>query len=245
MTDTPTKITLSENQVEGLTYMEQCYFLHGSLPTDEQLADVVGVTVQTVKNWWKNDSFQLVLRQKGLPVDERLSGKKREVLTPEQLAVANMVLNLQDRRSLREKLEQAGVTPQKYQAWRRDPTFMEYMQKRAQALFSAGSDSAYMNLMKNVEGGSLDAAKLFFEMTGIYNPKISVELNVDAVMVRVIEIIQRRVKDPAILEAIASDLDLLLSGAPVPEPARELPPVIDVESTEVPVPRPASPEFSL
>lgn len=234
MTDTPTKIVLSENQVEALTYIEQCYFLHGSMPTDEALSDVIGVGVQTVKSWWKNDSFQLVLRQKGLPVDERLTGKRREILSPEQLAVANKVLNLQDRRSLREKLEESGVTVQKYQVWRRDPTFMEYMKKRAEALYSDGQDSAYMNLMKNVEGGSLDAAKLFFEMTGIYNPKISVELNVDAVMVRVIEIIQRRVKDPATLEAIASDIDALVSGRPVPEPTRELPPAIEVEGTEVP-----------
>lgn len=232
MSDQPVKITLSESQVEGITYIEQCYFIHGTLPTDEAMADVIGVSVPTVKSWWKNDSFQLVLRQKGLPVDERISGRRREVLTPEQLAVANKVLNLQDRRSLREKLEETGVSVQKYQIWRRNPTFMAYMQKRAEALFSDGKDSAYMNLMKNVEGGSLDAAKLFFEMTGIYNPKISVELNVDAIMVRVIEIIQRRVKDPATLEAIASDIDALVSGQSAPIDSRALP-VLDVPSTEV------------
>jgi hypothetical protein len=232
LTDTPTqKITLSENQVEALTYIEQCYFLHGTLPTNEQLSDVIGVTVQTIKNWWKNDSFQLVLRNKGLPVGGETQSKK-EVLTPEQLAVANKVLNLQDRRSLREKLEEAGVTPQKYQVWRRDPTFNEYMRKRAESLFSGGSDAEYLYLMKNVEGGSLEAAKLYFEMTGIYNPKISLELNVDRVMVGVIEIIQRRVKDPAILEAIASDIEALVSGRPTGLDAQDALPAV-IEAREV------------
>ena len=238
MSDTQ-KIVLSENQVEALTYIEQCYFLQGDMPADEKLADVIGVGISTVKSWWKNDSFQTVLRAKGLPVEDRISGKSREVLLPEQLAVANKVLNLQDRRSLREKLEESGITSQKYQAWRRDPVFQRYMQKRAESMFSSGSDAAYVNLMKNVEGGSLDAAKLFFEMTGIYNPKISVELNVDTVMAGVIEIIQRRVKDPATMEAIALDIEALISG----QPAREI--VESVIEVQEPAPAPVLPSLSV
>lgn len=213
------------------------------MPTDDVLSDVIGVSLQTVKSWWKNDGFQTVLRNRGLPVDDRISGKKREVLLPQQLAVANMVLNLQDRRSLREKLESAGVSPQKYQAWRRDPVFNEYMTKRAQALYSQGEDSAYLALMRNVEGGSLEATKFYFEMTGVYNPKIQLELNVDRVMVGVIEIIQRRVKDPAILEAIAGDIEALVSGRPtsLDMPQEALPAVIEAKEVETP----SAPVFQL
>lgn len=236
-------IRLSQNQVEAITYIEQAYFVHGSIPTDDVLADTLGVTKTTVAKWWNSDDFVKVLNHKGLPVSERLTGKKTEVLSAQQLAVANMMLNLQDRRSTREKLESVGVTPQKYQVWRRDPTFMEYMKKRAESLYTNGDDSAYLNLMKNVEGGDLNAAKLFFEMRNIYNPKVSVELNVDMVLVRVIEIIQKHVKDPAILEAIAWELESLGGGAQSRETAASH--VIEAQAVPVETDRPKPISLSL
>jgi hypothetical protein len=244
------EIRLSQNQVEGITYIEQVYLLRGEIPTDASISDVLGVAESTVKKWWQNESFQTVLRNKAIPIEEKLGLKKREILSPEQLAVANMVLNLQDKRSLREKLETASVSPQKYQAWRRDPIFMGYIKQRAEAMFTDGYDIAYMNVLKNMEGGDLNASKFFFEMTGVYNPKVTVDLNVDSVMVRVIEIIQRHVKDPDTIEAIAWEIEEL-GGGKRPEAQviipRELPPVVEVqEVTEKSQPEPArSPVFTL
>lgn len=229
----PEDIKISESQSVGLSLIEQQYWLSGQVPTYEEIADKVGVTVGTVENWFKrNESFRFVLRSKGFPLPE---DQKTGVLTPQQLMVTNMLLNLADKRSQREKLEVAGVSAQQYQMWRRDPNFMSYMQERARIMFKDASDVAAMTVLKNMEAGDLNAARFFYELTGVYNPRVQVDVNVDSIMSRVVEIIQKHVRDPQVMLAIAEDLDRLAGGtkpnlAPAID-ATAVPLVLDVSAS--------------
>lgn len=203
----PKHITLNEKQVECLTYIEQQFFLEGAMPTVDAIAAVFGVNKATIKRWLKSPEFDYILRTKGI-INSNTDG----VLTAPQMMIINMLLNIGDKRSEREKCELAGITPQKLAVWRRDAQFIGYMQKRAEKMFKDSDDIAYLNVIKNVQGGDLSAAKFYFEMTGKYQPSVRMDVNVDMILARIIEILQVRVKDPATLELIANDFDMLMGG---------------------------------
>ncbi len=203
----PTDIKLTERQAEALTFIEQIYFLEGGLPTIDRLADIFGVSKQTAKKWMDSPEFKYILGAKGM-----LGPKTAGVLTAPQMMIINALLNLGDRRSEREKCESCGISPQQLAAWRRDKAFIEYMQKRAESMFKNSDDIAYINIIRGMQGGDLAAAKFYLEMTGKYQPSMRMDVNVDMILARVIEILQVRVKDPAVLEAIANDFESLMSN---------------------------------
>jgi Helix-turn-helix of insertion element transposase len=226
-------MAVSESKVRALSYIEQVYWETGTVPTDSKLADVVGVSVDTVRKYYKDDKFREALRRRGVSLDV-VDAEDDPVLTIQQLDAANLLLNTYDKRSMREKLEEIGISTQQLNAWMRDPKFSTYIRKRAEAKFASADSTAYMTLLKGMESGDLRATQLFLEMRGIYNPRVQVDVNVDGVLVRVVEIIAKHVKDPAILANIAQDIELLAGGPAQPTYVPELPTqVADIVDAEV------------
>jgi transposase len=214
----PANIKLTERQAEVITYMEQEYFLSGMLPTVDKIAEIFGNSKSTIKKWLESPEFDFILRSKGV-----IRSTPTGVLTAPQMMMVNMLLNIADKRSDREKCELAGITLQQLSAWRKDPTFIAYLQKRAEAMFKDSDDIAYMNVIKNMQGGDLSASKFYFEMTGKYQPSVRHDVNIDMVAVRLIEILQVHVKDPDVLEAIASDFEALLAPTKTATSINDLP----------------------
>lgn len=209
-------MSLSDSMIDVLTYIEQIWWEDNkAVPTDEKIAEATGVGLQTIKGYWKNSDFRAALNARGVTfANEADSGK---ALTYAQLQVANMLMNIMDKRSLREKLQAAqlpGVTPAQVGAWMRQPAFQEHLRRRAQVLYDDADVSANMALVKAIDAGDLKAVQLFLEMTGRYTPRSTVDVNIHAVLARVVEIVSIHVRDPAILEAIAHDMENLELGKP-------------------------------
>lgn len=209
-------MSLSNEMIDVLTFIEQIWWENNqTVPTDEKIAEATGVGLQTVKNYWKNSDFRAALNVRGVSFANELSAGK--ALTYAQLQVANMLMNIMDKRSLREKLQTAqlpGVTPAQVGAWMRQPAFQEHLRRRAQDLYEGADVSANIALVKAIDSGDLKAVQLFMEMTGRYTPRSTVDVNIHAVLARVVEIVSMHVRDPAILEAIAVDMEALELGKP-------------------------------
>lgn len=219
-------VKLSESQVNGIAYIEQTWWTTGAIPTQEKVAETLGVTVNTVKKWFSDEDFRNALITRGVSLDTE---RDSALLTILQLTVANAILNFHDKRSLREKLSECGVNTQQYHAWMRTPAFRKYVENRAKEMFQSSDHLAYAALVDSVESKDQQALKLYFEMRGIYNPRVQVDVNVDMVLTRVVEIVAKHVKDPAILEAIARDIEYIDQ----PPPLQELPQAVDANSTEL------------
>jgi hypothetical protein len=209
-------MSLSDSMIDVLTYIEQVWWEDNkSVPTDEKIAEATGVGLQTIKGYWKDSNFRAALNARGVTfVNEMTSGK---ALSYAQLQVANMLMNIMDKRSLREKLQAAnlpGVTPAQVGAWMRQPAFQAHLRRRAQVLYDDADVSANLALVKAIDAGDLKAVQLFLEMTGRYTPRSTVDVNIHAVLARVVEIVSIHVRDPAILEAIAHDMENLELGKP-------------------------------
>lgn len=201
-------IQLTNGQLRALTYIEQVFWEHGSIPTVEKISEATGVSEHSIKEYWKVDNFRKALGIRGVDFNPERSN---HVLTATQLALANMLMNTTDQRSTREKLKEINVSTQQYNAWLRQAAFRDHLAKRGEELFKSSDHVAYKSLTSAVGAGDVTALKLFFEMRGIYNPKVDVNVNVTTLLIQVVEIIARHVTDPLTLSNIADDLESISS----------------------------------
>lgn len=207
-------MTLTVKQYDVLNYIEQEYLLEGYVPTKEQVVAKRICSAQFYDACYKNREFREALNVRGISLAGITPGS--EALSPEQLAVANVLLDRFDNRSRKKKLADMGVNTQTLNGWMRDPAFRSYYTRRAEGIFGDVVPEARLALMDNVEKGDFNSIKLALEMTGTYSTKTVGELNVDFLMMKVIEAIQKHVHDAATLEAIAGELGALAPSTPAP-----------------------------
>lgn len=227
-------LTYTEKQYSAILFMQQTYNSSGHLPTAELIAEKVGATVTTVKGWLELKKFQIAMERLDIPWYDKADGS----LTALQLAVVEIMLNLSDRRSEREKCQEAGITVAKYNAWLRDPAFAEYVNARARRMFGeVGEGMAYTTILRNMRNGDMSATKIYLEMTGKYMPSIRQHntVNLEGFVAQLVELLQRRLQgQPELMEQLARDLENLLQGRPIdfdslPPQVRDIIPVPSIE----------------
>ena len=202
------KPKLTKDEVKVLTYTEQVFWETGLLPTAEKVADALGIDVLVVRRANRNETLRCALARRGIDLDLTVT-RTGKALLPVQIIAANMMLNLMDKRSVREKLEEIKISQQQFNAWMRQPQFQEFMRRRSEALFSSSDHVAYRALLENVADNDNKALEMFFTMRGKLRTQVDVNINVDVVVRQLVEIITKHVKDPVILEAIASEIEEL------------------------------------
>lgn len=127
-------------------------------------------------------------------------------LLPQQIAAVQLILNNMDRRTPWNKLQDMGVTKLQWQGWMQNDTFKRYYESQAAKLFLNGLPTAHEALMRQVSAGSVPAIKLFYDKFGFgADMQQGQQQDVNVVLGRLIEVIQRNVSDPKVLEAIARD----------------------------------------
>lgn len=200
MTEVEKALTSKDHEL--LTFIEQEYLLHGMVPTKE--ATVTRGVCSAVKYdaFFANPLARKALLVRGISLTPNATG----VLTPEQLASANLMLDLRDNRSQRNKLKDLGVPTQKWEAWLRDPAFQSYLQQRAENLLGDNLHESHLALVDRVRSGDVNAIKYYNEITGRYIPASTAKVDVNAVLMRVLEIIQKYVRDPEVLSGMAEEL---------------------------------------
>lgn len=207
---------LTTTEVRVLNYVEQVFWETGLCPTPERVAEDLSTSAGSVRKAYSNEVIRTQLAARGIdPEGLTTVGKviqETKALSPQQIVCANMMLNLHDKRSEREKLGLLGISSQQYHAWLRQPQFVEFLRKRGEALFSSSDFEAYKSLVRNVKAGDNKALELFFEMRGIYRKSLDININIESVLTRVVEVISIHVKDPKVLNAIANDLDNIIEA---------------------------------
>jgi len=131
-------------------------------------------------------------------------GMSKDTLHPQAFILAQTLLSTSDRRSLRVKLKEAGLTMRQYEILKRNPKFLEYMRKEATRRFGDADIEADLQLVKNIEEGDLRAIQYYNEMTG--RARSPEAVNVMKVLATVMEILVQHV-DPETLRIIATQLE--------------------------------------
>jgi hypothetical protein len=231
---------LRDIQIKIVNYYEQWYHskddINEKVPDYEVMAKELNIKVADIFTWLRVNSTIEALDKRGISLPGDILG-----LTTEQLAVANILLDISDHRPQNKKLKELGISPLRYQGWMNQPKFQQYIRGRSEALLGNSIHEAHAALLQNVQRGDYQSLKFYYEMTGRWSSKTVGDLNVQFIMLKIIESIQRHVKDPDTIQAIANDLNELMPSPvgihnsialPLPEtvPIRDINPAKEIVS---------------
>lgn len=197
---------MTHAEQQALHYIEQTYQYTRTFPKTEILEKRFAPF--TLRGAMRKSSFVNGLVNRGIP----LPMAEHEYLSPLQVAAVTSILNWDDKRSRASKLKELGVTTAQWSGWLRSKKFKEYLNSISSENFEEAVDHAHEGLMRAVDKGNTEAIKYFMEVTGRYSASNAEIQNFKIVLARVIESIQRHIKDPAIIAAISSDFNLIMNG---------------------------------
>lgn len=154
-------------------------------------------------------------------------------LTEAQIAAAITVMNFADVRSSKEKLDQLGVNPSQYDAWLKDPQFKNLVDSLADQNLANIRPAAIGEFTKLINKGDWNAIKYWFETTGELQKQEGPD--VEFILKAFVEIIQKHVKDPDTINAIAEELQRVTSNRTLEAAANNMleANVINAESYDV------------
>jgi len=182
-------------------FHEQTFYRTGQLPTSSEVEEMFSVELAALDLEYYEIQPTIVkwTQDTGL-LEQDLNG----FLEPKQFLLAQMFLNTDDRRSIRQKLKEANVPVGTWNNWKKSPVFMRYLRTEAQRRFGDADVSADLELIKAIDDGSLEAIKYYNQMSGRYTSPEAV--NVAKVLATMMEILVTYVT-PDVLQKIAGEIE--------------------------------------
>ena len=128
-----------------------------------------------------------------------------DFLSPKQQGAIALITNFHDKRSKEVKLAMLGCSLEEYNGWMNDPTFKSALNARTDEILNHINVDANVGLAQLVQANDFRAIKFYFEITGQASSPEAI--NVKQTMQILIEAVQKHVKDPSVLQAIAAEVN--------------------------------------
>jgi glutathione peroxidase-family protein len=203
---------LTKVEKEIINYYEIEWHLRHRVPTIEQVTTQVKkkfpqVTQISINYYLSKERRNVAkaLEKRGIPWQQH----SQEELTASQVAAAVTVMNFVDKRPVAEKLDQLGINETQYYAWLNDPQFKTMVDNLADQNLANIRPTAIAEFTKKINSGDWNAIKFWLETTGELGGTSNTQIEDKITMF--IEIVQRHVKDPEVMAAIAADI-IAVSG---------------------------------
>ncbi len=194
------EITREERKL--VDFYELQWHMGKRIPTVTETAKYLEAKVTEVNYWLTRKCVQTALKTRGIPWQQTA----RDSLSEQQIAAAVTVMNFIDQRSIEDKLDQLGIQPATYYAWQQNPQFKSFLAELANNNLGNIRPTAITELGKKVAEGNMQAIKYYLDASG---DLVNNDAPASEILLRmVIEIIQKHVKDPRIITAIAQDISL-------------------------------------
>lgn len=196
-----------------INFYELSYFGSQKIPTTTEVIEYVNrkfekegkkhrLTYSALNYYMQRAVFIRALEKRGIPFRQHT----QEELTPQQQAAALTVMNFADQRTNKEKLDQLGINEAQYYAWLNDPAFKALCAELEQNNKQNIRPIAVTEFAKKIHGGDWQAIKYYLEITGAAQDNETPQT--EQLLRTLIEVIQKHVKDPAVISAIAQDIKL-------------------------------------
>jgi hypothetical protein len=208
------KAALTYTEKELIDFYELEWHLRHRVPTVDDVVAHINrkhekegkhgrVKLTSVNYYLQRAPVMNALKKRGIPFEQHTQSD----LTSTQIAAATTVMNFADTRSNDEKLDQLGIKPSQYFAWLNDPQFKNLVDSLATQNLKNIKPEALTEFSKKIHQGDWQAIKYYLDVTGAVQ---SDELPPAAQMLRmIIEVVQKHVKEPQVMMAIAQDLMLV------------------------------------
>lgn len=178
-------------------WVETFWHRHKRYPTDTELAAEFNFSAGDLEKLHASKFYRICLEDRGIRIRE---GR----LTDRQVSAITVLSNIHDTRSNTVKLAGLGITPEEYYGWQQDPKFNAELNARTEDVLGNIYPDAVNALGKQVKNGNIGAIKFYFEITG--RTQSEEVANMKMFMMRVLEAVQKHVKDPSVLEAIGEEI---------------------------------------
>lgn len=196
----PKRTPMTHEMLVGLSRIEQDWHRYGEFRVPP------GFDLEAA---YANESFRYGLKVRGIQAPKSVTSVG---LTEEQTAAILTVLNWDDKRTRARKLQELGIKTATWNGWMKQPEFRDYVMNLTVNQMQDALPVAHESLVKAMEKGSTEAIKFYMELTGRHTGDASTMQNVKMVITRLIESIQRNVKDPEVLGNIQRDFEMILKG---------------------------------
>lgn len=199
------KYALAPVEKALINYYELCWFTKNSVPTVEEVFEFLrkkrsNLRFTSVQYYLNRAPVRKALKDRGIPFEQHT----RDELTGQQQAAALTVMNFADGRSVAEKLDQIGVLPATYYAWLNDPQFKNLVDSLSEQNLNNIKPTVVAEFTKLINKGDWQALKYYMDNTGtLTNGQVAPN---EQLLRMIIEIIQKHIKDPNTMMAIATDL---------------------------------------
>lgn len=192
---------ISDQFMEMVFYVERYHSTMGEAPADENMKRRFDVEQSELEEFKIHPLVQKSLKHRGI-----VYPRYEDRLTDRQMAAVAAMLNYTDKRSDEKKLRDIGITTREWHGWLLDDIFAGYLKDRSERLLANSQHEAHLGLIKGMRTGNIAHVKLYNEMNGRYNPEQENQFNVRVLLSRFVEILQKHVSDPVILNAIALEV---------------------------------------
>lgn len=215
------KMFLEPWQLEAVLFIERHHSIAGAVPSDDDIIEYLkftkkfqSINSESILNLKENPLFKASMASRGITIQ---SNSGEITLTSRQMAAASVMMNFTDRRSDEKKLRDIGVSTEEFTNWMQSKVFSQYMAQRSELLVANAVHEAHIGLIRGVRQGNTASIKLYYELTGRYNPNEENSVNIRLLIGQVLEAIQKHVRDPQTLNKLAVELSQLAiqAGSPV------------------------------
>lgn len=197
----PVQEFLTAEFVDMIHYVERYHAIHGEAPGDEQMLKRFNIAQPLLEEFKVDMLVHRSLTERGIVYPPR-----KDFLNDRQIAAVAAMTNYVDKRSDEKKLRDIGISTREWATWLLDNNFSEYLQERAERMFRNSQHEAHMGLIKGMRNGNVASVKLFNEMSGRHNPEAENNFNIRILLSGIIEILQLEIRDPIILNRIATKM---------------------------------------
>jgi hypothetical protein len=121
-----------------------------------------------------------------------------------QVAAISLITNFSDRRSIPAKCAALNITEEELNGWYADPLFKAELAERTDAVMSNSFPEVQASLIRQIQKGNFPAIKFYYEITG--RAQTPEQINLKVAILKLQEAVQKHVKDPEVLSAIANEL---------------------------------------
>lgn|SRR5512138_234240 len=199
------KNSLTVAQKELIKFYELQWMLRNRVPTVEEVTQYLrqkrpNIRQTSVNYYLMQPQVIKALKARGIPFEQHTQSE----LTGQQQAAALTVANFVDKRSVKDKLDELGILPATYYAWLNDPNYRNFVQSLADRNLDNVDPIAKTEFVKKVQDGEAWAIKFYMENTGVLKNNDTPQSEI--IIMKLIEIMQKHIKNPVLLNAIANDM---------------------------------------
>lgn len=183
---------------KAMPWFESFWHTKGRYPANDEIMGHFKFTLEQVELLNLSPYWEKCLSERGIRVPSQ------HTLTATQIAAISLISNFSDRRSIPAKLAAIGVTEEQINGWYKDPEFQKELTIRTDANLDNSFPEVQAQFLRQIQKGNFSAIKFYYEITG--RAVAPEQLKVRQTMQHLIEAVQKHVKDPETLEAIAQEV---------------------------------------